>query len=705
LSLIQELKRRNVIRVGIAYIVSAWLVIQVVETLFPVFEFGNEAIRIIVIVLAIGLLPVLFFAWAFELTPGGVKREKDIDRSRSITHQTGKKLDRVVIVLLAIGLALFAFDKFILDPSRDTEMVESAARDAVETYQNQTPDKSIAVLPFVNMSSDPEQEFFSDGIAEEILNTLTRVDAFRVAGRTSSFAFKGRNEDLRSIGDALNVAYVLEGSVRKSGDKLRITAQLIKVDDGYHLWSENYDRQLTDVFAIQDEISEMIFRQLVAHVLGDEELLAESTRTDPETYELYLQARQLIYERETQSLERAQRGIVWFLLADRNYGNIPADKAYAQSRLRIDKALELDSELAEAWAALGLWFSYNGANDPGKAIEALNKSLSINPYQVDALNWLQGVLRQSGDLEGSFAIIELILDRDPLYVPAIRNAINYYASKEDYAKALALLERVKPMFMDEKEFVGFEGELYFLQGQYAKAQQLIEQTDPRRSMRGTRRFWLPFIWNETHQFKRSAEQNYEGHARAIAFWHLDHVDEATELALQLTGPETTELAPLIQPYFQILNASNQSQTLIDFVEARWTLDEIEEQFPLDRDLMGYAPLNEIALAYIRADETEKAQDALARVKFGQESTAQPQRRVQFSLNRAVYFALMGDDDAALQHLAKAIDGGYIGPIRLARLWPAFASLEGDPRYEQIQSRMIKHLNEERKALGLDPIQE
>ena len=192
LSLFNELKRRNVFRVGAAYIVTTWIIIQVVETLFPVFEFSNESIRLVVLTLAIGLLPVLLFSWVFEVTRDGLKREKNIQQSQSITHHTGKKLDGLIIFLLAIALAFFMFDKFVLDPTRDASMLEAAAQDAVQSFQNQTPDKSIAVLPFVNMSSDPEQEFFSDGLSEELLNLLAGVNKLRVAARTSSFFYKDK---------------------------------------------------------------------------------------------------------------------------------------------------------------------------------------------------------------------------------------------------------------------------------------------------------------------------------------------------------------------------------------------------------------------------------------------------------------------------------------------------------------------------------
>lgn len=255
LGFIEELKRRNVFRVGIAYAVVSWLIIQVVGVALESFGSPPWVMKTLLVVLAAGLPFALIFAWAFELTPEGLKKEKDVDRSVSITHVTGRKLDYTIIGILIVALAYFAYDKFVLTGSENH--FPKATQDTSEApNQNGSltpPGKTIAVLPFVNMSSDPEQEFFSDGISEEILNSLSKVKELQVAGRTSSFAFKGKNQDLRMIGETLGVGHILEGSVRKSGDQVRITAQLIQVDNGFHLWSETYDRKLDNVFAIQED--------------------------------------------------------------------------------------------------------------------------------------------------------------------------------------------------------------------------------------------------------------------------------------------------------------------------------------------------------------------------------------------------------------------------------------------------------------------
>mgnify|MGYP001585733422 CR=1 FL=1 len=245
MSLFNELKRRNVLRVAMASVVAAWLIIQVVETILPAFGYSDVAIRYIIIVLAIAFIPTLVFSWAFEITPEGLKREVDVVREHSMTRFTGKMLDRIILIVLAVALAYFAFDKFVLVPSRDARLIQETARQArTEALVESYGDKSIAVLPFQNMSGNPEQDYFSDGIAVELLNLLTKVQQIRVTPRTSSFYFRDKNMAIPEIAEALNVAHVLEGSVRKDGNRVRITVDLIDPLSITLLWSDSYDRQL-----------------------------------------------------------------------------------------------------------------------------------------------------------------------------------------------------------------------------------------------------------------------------------------------------------------------------------------------------------------------------------------------------------------------------------------------------------------------------
>lgn len=287
MSLISELKRRNVIRVGAAYAVVTWGLAQVAEFAFGNFGAPDWALKTVVVGLLLGLPLALFFAWAFELTPDGVKREKDVDRSQSITSTTGRKLDRMIIGVLALALVWFAWDKF----SRPTL---SEAHN--EILSQELSKKSVAVLPFLAMSSGADDEYFADGLTEEILNSLAQLPELLVTARTSAFSFKGKDVPIKEIAAALGVDHIVEGSVRRSGDRLRVTAQLIRASDAFHIWSENYDSRSTDTIAVQEDIAEKIASSMDI-VLDDEKRTAmrEAGLRDPEAFTLYQKAQELFY--------------------------------------------------------------------------------------------------------------------------------------------------------------------------------------------------------------------------------------------------------------------------------------------------------------------------------------------------------------------------------------------------------------------------
>ncbi len=282
MSLFSELRRRNVFRVAAAYLVVGWLLTEVASTLLPMFGAPDWVARALVIVIAIGFVPLMIFSWAYELTPEGLKRESQVNRDESITWQTGRKLDLVTISAVVLGVAFLAWMRL------STDDVSAPGTEAATAGPEEA---SVAVLPFVNMSGNAENEYFSDGLTETLLHMLAQVPELRVAARTSSFAFKGQEKDIREIALALRVAHVLEGSVQRAGDRVRITAQLIRANDGFHVWSENYDRTLDDIFGIQDEIATKVGNSLSDSLLGARNKDIEGVATkDVSAYDLYLQA-------------------------------------------------------------------------------------------------------------------------------------------------------------------------------------------------------------------------------------------------------------------------------------------------------------------------------------------------------------------------------------------------------------------------------
>ena len=304
MSLIQELKRRNVIRVAIAYSVIAWVLAQVAEFAFENFGAPDWVLKSVVVILLLGLPIAIVFAWAFEMTPEGIKREKEVDRSQSITPQTGRKLDRVIIAVLAVALVWFAWDKFG-GPAESTPTTASLA----------VSDKSVAVLPFVAMSSGPDDEFFADGMTEEILNSLAQLPELLVTARTSAFSFKGKDIPIQQIAEALGVQHVVEGSVRRSGDRLRVTAQLIRANDGFHLWSETFDSTSEDMIEVQEDIAEEI--AVALEVVLDEKKRNDMRLAglrDIEAFTLYQKGRDL-FERahgEIDQIDGLRQANVYF---------------------------------------------------------------------------------------------------------------------------------------------------------------------------------------------------------------------------------------------------------------------------------------------------------------------------------------------------------------------------------------------------------
>ena len=423
---VKELKRRNVFRVAIAYAIAAWLLIEISATTFPMLRLPEWAATFVTVLVMIGFPLALILAWAFELTPEGIKLEKNVDRSVSIRHVTGRKLDFVIICVLAVALLMFTADKFFRDP--DTVTASDFAQEFIATEVQQ----SIAVLPFVNMSDDPGNEYFSDGLSEEILNLLAKIPNLKVIGRTSSFAFKGKNEDLRVIGEALGVKTVLEGSVRKSGERVRITAQLVDVSDGAHIWSETYDRTMTDIFAVQDDVAAAIIDALQIHV-GTNPTRGRPTE-NTEAYALFLKARASINTYEFRDAEEIlleateldpKFAEAYELLAFSYWWQAGTVVKAAEGQKLMgeaaDKALAIDPDLflaeamfqsgnIETWSLLG-------------EIEAFERAVREQPGKSAPLRALTSKLMKAGYLQEALTVAERRVELEPLS-PAANNRLS-----------------------------------------------------------------------------------------------------------------------------------------------------------------------------------------------------------------------------------------------------------------------------------------
>jgi TolB-like protein len=465
MGLVSELRRRNVFRMAVLYVVAAWLIMQVAEVIIGLASLPDWLGPAILILLAIGLPIALIFSWFFEVTPEGVSLERDIPEGQSITHATGRRMDFVIIAILSAGLLLFAYDKWWIGPP---------------------PERSVAVLPFENMSADPEQEHFSDGISEEILNLLAQIESLKVIARTSSFSFKGKDVDIATMAEQMNVRHILEGSVRHGGDQIRITAQLIDAKDSSHLWSETFDRDYSaeNIFNIQSEIARAIAGRLRMTLSGDdEERLANAPTANTEAHAAYLLGRQRLTDRQIDELADAVEQFALAIELDPQYagaysgladacadyewysGGQSHDQCPASATGREQlarKALELDPESGEAWISLGesLWEQAFPTNESAirkgvpktreelrEVIATFERGLELNPTAVRGYSGLANALNvvlahpdppsgwikawQSGRWE---SVLDKGLAVDPLSI-WLHNLKGYYPlwtrSKED----------------------------------------------------------------------------------------------------------------------------------------------------------------------------------------------------------------------------------------------------------------------------------
>jgi len=468
MSFITELRRRNVFKVGLAYIISAWVLLQVVDLVLENISAPDWVMQVFMLAMAIGFPVALLFAWAFEMTPEGIKLEKDVDKSQSMTQQTGQTLTRNTAIALAIAVVLLLVDRFTMEPHPEPQVISEATEQTTAANTTLEPsEKSIAVLPFVDMSPEGDQAYFADGISEEILNVLVKTHSLKVAGRTSSFQFRGRNEDLRVIGEQLGVEHILEGSIRKANNRVRITAQLVKANDGFHLWSETYDRELNDIFAIQDEIARAITEALAVELkLSDpNQSLVSASTSNMDAYERYLEARGLIAQRldfpraisllneATEADPEFAEG--WAANAQAHslaiyYLSVDRDEYKNLAEYMASKALEIDPMLSMAHSVLG--DIYRDRYEWGKARDSYLQALALNPDDIEANEQYTQMLWRVSYFEEALRYSSRAVELDPLsWINLTVHAGLRYATG-DHNGGWADMERVLKLGGSDRDF-------------------------------------------------------------------------------------------------------------------------------------------------------------------------------------------------------------------------------------------------------------
>ncbi len=452
-----ELKRRNVYKVAIAYAVVAWLLMQVASQIFPFFEIPNWAVRLVVLVLIIGFPIALILAWAFELTPEGIKRTEDVDLRPTLTRKTGRKLDFFIIAVLLLVIAILLFQRL---------------RPNVSPLVSSALDKSIAVLPFENLSRDPDNAFFADGMQDEILTDLARIADLKVISRRSAMGYKsGIARNLREIGQQLGVANVLEGSVQRSGNRVRVNAQLVDTRTDGHLWGQTYDRDLADVFAIQSEIAKTIADQLQAKLSPSEKNAIERPPTsDITAFDLYTRAKNLSLTAFGSSNTNADllqaadllnqavardpsflqaycllayaHGAVYFV----GFDHTPARLAQAESAVQAASRLQPDTgdtHLARAQNLYWGYLDYDGALDE---LKLAGKGLPNDPRVVELKGYIE---RRQGLWDESIRDLKRAIELDPHNILTLQQAAQIYHGLRRYVDEKSLLARILAFEADD----------------------------------------------------------------------------------------------------------------------------------------------------------------------------------------------------------------------------------------------------------------
>jgi TolB-like protein/Flp pilus assembly protein TadD len=632
---LSELNRRNVIRVGAAYAVTAWLIIQIAETIFPLFGFGPAPARIVVIVLTIGSLPALVFAWVFEFTPEGLKWEKDIERPDSITKQTGKHLDRVIMIVLALGIAYFAFDKFVLSEQREAIIAEQARQEGrTEALGTLGLGTSVAVLAFVNRSPDPEDAYFADGLADELLGILSRVRELKVASRISSFYFKDRNVELSEIASKLGVGAVLSGSVQREQDRIRVTVTLDQIASDTVLWSQSYDREIDNLLDVQTEIAQSVATAIVPVLSpASREIVETSPTSSFAAYDLYLRGREIL------------RG--------------PSDPAAVADAIELfDDAIAEDPAFAQAWA--GRCSAYLSEYQHSRATEAFEnaeaacfRALNLDDAAYEVRSALGNLYLMNGQFEKSAAEfqagLEVSSNTAPLYVGLAR--AYFGQDKTELAEQMFL----RAEELDNRYWLVHNelGIFYAREGRFDEAlgrfRQVIELT-PDSAIGYDNLAATLLNEGQLEQAKAAFEQSpaptrwtYEN--RALVYYYLGEFDKAVEdqkRAVELAPDNHKTWGDLADAYRHAgdeENARNAYETAIELAEESLVI------YPDDANTIARLGTY---LAY--TGQAEAAEELIQKVIDSDNASA------YYSVGRVKMHH--GDMDAAYDYLRKAIAGGW-----------------------------------------------
>ncbi len=675
-----ELKRRNVYKVAVAYVVVSWLLIQAASILFPAFDAPASAMKILVIVLAIGFPIALGFSWAFEITPEGIKRESEVAPAESIASHTGRRLVGLTIVLAVVAAALFAFQ--ILRP-KTARVVEGGApattpseNGLARARPSTAPEKSIAVLPFDNLSDEKANAYFAEGIQDEILTRLAKIGALKVISRSSTKQYQTKPGNLREVAQQLGVANILEGSVQKAGNAVHVNVQLIKAMTDDHLWAESYDRTLENIFGVEGEIAQAVADALKAKLSGAEEkLLAQKLSSNPAAYDAYLRGTAKYaapnYDESQKaavlSFEEAVRldpqfSQAWAALSranSRTYFNKPTAASRDEAEKALKEATRLQPDLAEVELARA-YFQYWVVRDYPGALEMMQKLRASWPNNADVLQAMALISARLGRWSDSLDYVDQGIALDPHDLLSRIQGISIGLAMREFPRVLAMLDSALQIWPNNGDLQGEKAFVLQARGQFDEAQAILSKQPVDTSELDTTAGAL-FFQARVRRDPSIALKLFDAHAHGAA---------GNDPSFLLTRAVLQEAA------------GQAAQAQAAFTRSRDLLEQQLKEQPNNAGVIG--PL---IFALAALGQREEALKMLDRYDIAATGDA---RAIGAGHDlRARALVRLGDKDGAIasleQLLAAPSDPIFGVPVTPAtlRVDPDFDSLHGDPRFEKL----------------------